>query len=44
MSVPDRDVTLDGDELEEIKDTGKKMVIQRYINGELTELVIQART
>lgn len=39
-----REITLDGDELEEIKDSGKEMVIRRYVHGELTELRITAHT
>lgn len=44
MSVADREITLDGEEIEEIRNTDKSMVIQRYINGDLTELSIEVRS
>ena len=39
-----RDITLDVDEIQEVKNTDKKIVISRYIEGELMELSIEVRS
>lgn len=36
----DREITLDGDELEDVKENGGAIVIERYINGDLCTLEI----
>ena len=40
----DREISLDVDEIQEVKNTDKKMVIRRYVDGELLEFSISVRS